>query len=736
MPKKVWIAMQTRGALRAALAACAVAVAVALCAAAPASAAGPLPLTAAPSSAQVRTPITFTVIVSAEIAPSPYTLDFGDGARITLPQPMFSFVHAYARAGQYTARVSDRFNTIRGTAVVTITEPAFQPGRTPIGQIYATTLTIPAVLAGGETSIVVRYAIGDATYAAGGAPILAYVELRTAKGALIRRSDPFAIVPAPSAGMQSAVIPYSVPVDAGGSYTLRVALRAAGGGTIASGALLPLLVASGPDPQPELHTEFHASGALEVGPNAVTGATFNPGTVVALQWPAYSLSLSGLYDPVSHRPDPVLVAESRAPGPMQPPDAAATVTPSPGPAASFKDTLGRGSAALPEILGGDSTMRGLDATRSVGPWVLHGAYGYTQLPTPGVPGERAAIADIGRTLGAGNVRAVLYQRDDDVPASYVAMPNVPGPLRASVAALDLKQPVVRNLTFTASVAASNATSLVQPASLADSSSRAELAYGLGSTNARFEYHNAGGAFATGAGPGATSDRAGWASSLAFALSPKMMLSLGAEQEHTHSIASRQTNATAQLNLTASATTQASIGVRRDTMSSPAAQITAGQVDAALGTALFGGQLNVNGTLVGLRDALSASNASTTRTAMVQFTRQQNAHTLGVGFTGTSQTGAAASAQTGESLTYGFPFGGRVVNGALLHGFELQFALTNDAASSAASATADRAFSTILSYHLTKHVALGVRGEIHRHSGTPSSMLGAKSALRLRLDVTQ
>ena len=465
-----------------------------VCATAPAGAAGAL--TAIPTSAQLGAPITFLVSVQPKGpagVPTPLRLDFGDGTGVSFVATPTSFVHVYQRAGQYTALLTDA-NTGRnlGTAVVTIVQPTFRPGRAPIGRIYTTTLTIPSVLAGGETAIVVRYSIGDASYAGGGTPILAYVELRTAKGTLIRRSDPFEIIPGASAGMQSAVIPYSVPVDAGGSYALRVVLRAAGGGSIAASDSMPLLVAAGPDPKPELHTEFRASGALEVGPNAASGTTFNPGTVVALQWPTHQLSLSGLYDPVSHRPDPLFTLESRAPGTVQSPSAPATPDPNatpdanatpgasatavpsaaPAPVGSFKDTLGRSATALPALMGEGTTLRGLDATRSVGPWVLHGGYGYAQLATPGLPAERAGIIDVGRTLGAGNVRAALYQREDDIPLGYILTPNVPGPLRALVAELDAKQPVVRrNVTFTASAANSNAQSLVQPLNVNDAAAR-------------------------------------------------------------------------------------------------------------------------------------------------------------------------------------------------------------------------------------------------------------------------
>ena len=312
-----------------------------------------------------------------------------------------------------------------------------------------------------------------------------------------------------------------------------------------------------------------------------------------------------------------------------------------------------------------------------------------------------------------------------------------GPLRAAVTAFQLDEPIVRNLTLTATGAQSSATSLVQPLSVADASVRTALAYASGTTTARFEYHNAGDGFSLGAGPGATADRVGWISALAFNLNPKAMLSLGASREETRSVATRQTNASATLNLTPNDKTQVQLGLRRDTQSSTTTNATTDQLNATLSTALLGGQFTLNGSLVGLRDALVAANAATTRTATLQYTRQSNAHTLGVGLTGTSVSGANANAQASQSLTYGFPVGGQTIEGALLHGFELQFSLTNNASSSAAAVGADQALSAIVSYHLTRHVALGARAETHRHSGTPViAAPNATSVLRLRLDVTQ
>src|ERR1700681_3971949 len=270
-------------------------------------------LNATPAAVLTGGPVTFTGTAQSRAAGA-FRLAFGDGAAISFASPSFSIPHVYGLGGSYVARLSDANNTTLAVATVRVVAAGpggapgnpgvtFLPGRTPIGQIYTTTLTIPTVLAGGETGIVVRYSIGDPTYIASGAPLLAIVELRSRKGRLIRRSDPLEIVTSLRTGLQTAVIPYSVPVDAGGAYALNVILRAAGGGTIATSDPLPLLVAAGPDPRPVLHAELRATGSIEIGPNSATTTTFNPGLTTAVQFPNSVLAIPGLYDPVSHRPD-------------------------------------------------------------------------------------------------------------------------------------------------------------------------------------------------------------------------------------------------------------------------------------------------------------------------------------------------------------------------------------------------------------------------------------------------
>jgi len=96
----------------------------------------------------------------------------------------------------------------------------------------------------------------------------------------------------------------------------------------------------------------------------------------------------------------------------------------------------------------------------------------------------------------------------------------------------------------------------------------------------------------------------------------------------------------------------------------------------------------------------------------------------------------AYGQVGESLTYGFPFGGRRVNGSVVGGFELQLSATNSNAHSSSTGGYDEELSGILSYHLTPHVAIGLRPEFDWHGDAVSANRHKASALRLRIDLTQ
>ncbi len=706
-----------------------------------------LALSPNPSAPGGAVAITITVATDpSALPPGQMLIAYGDGATAMTPYRPQTVAHTYALPGTYTVSLTSAQGRRLATAVQTVVAApppptSFFPARTPVGQIYTTTLTLSPVLAGGSTSIVVRYALADRALPPAANAVVAYVELLAPNGAQLaipRRSDPFEIPAGGSAGIQTAVIPYDVPVDGGGRYALRVILRSVNGGTIARSDLLPFMIAAGPDPAPSIKTEFRASGALEVGTNAAGHGTFNPGLSTALQFPAYALGITGLYDPVSRRPDPLFTLTAGGPGPISSPDSTPAPdaspnpnsTPAPSASPGFKDTFGRTTAALPDLLGGGTTLRGLDLNRTAGQWTLHGAIGATQSGTASTSPERATVVDIARKLGSASARVAFFDRTDDVTLA-------PGAVSAQSSMLEVSSPLLKYLTFAASGGTSAARSLVGSNAVSDASTKTVVNYTRDTTTASFEYHNAGDAFAVGAGPGATADRAGYLSSLAFHLTPKMAFTLGSSRDDTRSTLQRQTDAFGTLSLQIGTQAQLQLGVRRDTQSSASARTTADQLNLTFATPLRDGSFSFNASVVGLSDAINSANASATRTAALQYMHQKNAHTLAAGVTATAAAGAAANAQVGESLTYGFPIGGRLVDGMLVHGFELQFAATNTSSASGGTAPGrDSALSTILSYHLNSHIAIGVRSEIHQRGGSNAVGAPPPSALRLRLDVTQ
>ena len=551
-----------------------------------------------PSAPGTSVAITIAVVTDPAAAPpGQMQLAYGDGNTATTPYRPQTVAHTYALPGTYTIVLRSAQGAVLATAVQTVVAApppptSFFPARTPVGQIYTTTLTLSPVLAGGSTSIVVRYAFADRALAAGANALVAYVELLAPDGsqlALPRRSDPFEIPSGGSSGIQTAVIPYDVPVDGGGRYALRVILRSVNGGTIARSELLPFLIAAGPDPKPSIKTEFRASGALEVGTNAGGHGTFDPGLSTALQFPAYALGITGLYDPVSRRPDPLFALTAGGPGPITGPDSTPAPGASPGPGSApapsaspgFKDTYGRTTAALPELLGGGTTLRGLDLNRMAGPWTLHGAIGATQSGTASTSPERAEVVDVTRTLGNASARLAFFDRTDDVTLA-------PGALSAQSSVFEVKSPFLKYLTFAASGGTSAARSLVGSNAVSDASTKTVIAYTRDDTTASFEYHNAGDAFAVGAGPGATADRAGYLSSLAFHLTPKTSFALGSSRDDTRSTLQRQTDAFGTLSLQVGAQAQLQLGVRRDTQSSSSARTTADQVNLTFATPLRDG----------------------------------------------------------------------------------------------------------------------------------------------------
>lgn len=815
--------------------------------------------------------IMVTLIPPGGFSANPVQLLYGDGTSTTV-RATGLYPHAYGQPGVYTVSLVSLTNGMT-LATSQLTVNGITP-RVPIGQIYGTTFTLSPILAGDETTVLVQFSIAVPTLSSVADPIEAYVDLLTTKGKLVRRSDLFEILPGQYSGpgVKTVKIPYSTPLDAAGTYLVKVTLLSAQGGTIVTGPPATLIIIGGPDPLPKVQTDFHSSGAIEVGPHAgEPGITFDPSIANALIFPTYSVGITGLFDPVSRRSDPVFTLKSGAqqvvrgpdatpppanpsaspapavgatepagpmptpPGPLAggaisgsstflgslnkqtpppsprptpaaaasapavPAAGAATAAPTgasgpsgsaaagqpaanpapggpstsspgaaepatsatplaqtssplpqtapadtspqaapPSPSHPYQGVYGRGQATLPTLLGGGTTLRGLDIVDSAGdgPTTYQVGYGYTSLGTPTTSAERGSIADIARTFGNGGIARVAYFGRQDDPVTYASTPTGTGPLTADSEVLEFTSPTLGPLSFTATGAISEAHSLIQAYRVDDASDKFTLAFTKPTYNFTFDYHNAGGLFAVGGGSSATSDRVGFASASTIQLYTVASLALGYTKDETRSAFSRQSDAFVTLNVTLPAQNTLQLGVRRDTQRTPTSDTDNDTANFNLGGKLGIATVSMSGSLTAMRDMLDAANGSTTRTASLQYAVQQNAHALGIGINATDLSGMSQNSTIGESLTYGFPFLGHIVNGALVHGVELQLSATNTTTHAPFMGTVDQALSAIFSYHLTQHLALGVRNEYTWHRDAQNLGNTKASALRLRLDLTQ
>ncbi len=452
---------------------------------------------------------------------------------------------------------------------------------------------------------------------------------------------------------------------------------------------------------------------------------------------------------------------------------------------TYTDFYGRSQSSLPDSLGGGATIRGVDVGDTLGDTTYHVGYGYTQLASGTTPAQRGEIFEINRTLGTDGFARVSYfgRQDDvdtngpDVAASPAAvMPGLSGPLSTGSEAIQLSLPTFDGFKLSLAGAISGAQTLQNVNDVTeDAADKIAATYSHGSDNFSFEYHNAGPQFAVGSGPGATSDRVGFASSANLAFGALLSTALTYSRDEARSAFSRQTNAGVTFNFTLPQSSTLSLGVTRGTQLASQSDTRSDAETLAYGRHIGIGTLAVNGSVSSVSDFISANNDAITRTGSVQYAVQSNGHSLGIGITATRVstfpalpvpvpevttdpsigspdsatapggvgstavtpvTGSGGNAQVGESLTYGFPFGGKVVNGAIVHGLELQLSATNTNARSDASGAYDEALSGILSYHLSAHVAVGLRTEYMWHGDIVDANRHKESAIRLRLDLTQ
>jgi len=283
-------------------------------------------LTATPASVIAGQAVNFTAVTGAAI-PGAF-VDFGDGTSAPAPTNVTHLVHRYSFASLFTARllIAGQGNTFAQTQVAVATNPV----NVPIGQVYSSFMLGSPVMAGQNTSIALNFRIITpfAIGPSGVSPLQAIVELADMKGRVVQRSDPFAL-PFTQGGVnsiQTAMIPYTVPAEAGGDYLIRVYILSANGGTVARAISQPIVIVGGPDPAPIVSNAFHASGAVLTNSGPTRGGyNVNLGITTAVQWAYEELLATGTFDPVSKRVDPLVTVQSATPAPITAP--AATTAP-------------------------------------------------------------------------------------------------------------------------------------------------------------------------------------------------------------------------------------------------------------------------------------------------------------------------------------------------------------------------------------------------------------------------
>ncbi|MHB8147389.1 MAG: PKD domain-containing protein, partial [Vulcanimicrobiaceae bacterium] len=637
-------------------------------------------------------PITFVATLPTATAATTGVLAFGDGA--TAPVPGSATVaHVYALPGIYSVTLTGSGGVPEAQTTVRIQGRA---ALVPTGSIYSVTPTLSPVLAGSNVALVVTYAVAVPTSIfAVNAPRLEFlVDLLDAEGQLLRRSDPYVLAPAAIMGTQIARIPYSIPVDAAGAYAVRVYLRAPSGGTIALAQPVPLMVVGGPDPAPQINNTLHANGALEIGPQAgSSGDTFNAGMTTALVWPNASLGLSGLYDPVSRRSDPVLTYSSGVAQHPQSPDASGAGSSGTFALdhAGFTGTLGRTQSSLPSEMGGGDQIRGLDATAQNGPFTYHAAYGFTELAGALSGGQYASIFEVGRSLPRdGSLRLTSFSSVDQV-AGFV--PGTPGaqPQAAQTVALEYTQKLIRDTTVLVSGAVDASRSEAGPAvTQGDSADTFRMNYANGPTTGSIEYDNAGPAMALGGAPGALTDRSSFAAQMQAQLSNAATLAFGWNRNDARSALSRSTDAFATMIVNSARLPTVTLTLRRDDQLATGVSTNNDQLALGIMKSAEKWNLSFNGTLSAFHDLIGAS-SSTTRTGSLQYMRQSGTHTLSVGLNATAVGGIAGTTQTGGTVAYGFPF----ATSSQGRGFELQLEGDDSNTRSPMTWGLDRTLSAIL-----------------------------------------
>ena len=325
-------------------------------------------LTASPSSVVTGQAVYFTASTGGPPVPGTF-IAFGDGTSAPAPGSVSRVPHRYATPGEYTAQLLVvGQGSVFATATVTVSA---NPVRVPLGEVYSTFLVGSPILAGADTSISLTYRIITpfALGQTGLSPLQAIVELADSRGNVVQRSDPFTLPFSQQMvnAVQTVMIPYTVPADCNGNYLIRVYVRADQGGTVAVGRAQPLQIIGGPDPAPLVSNAFHASGAILTRSGATPGGyNVNLGITSAIQWSTEELLLTGSFDPVSKRIDPLVTLQSATPAPIvapqatQAPNASTTQVDSgqiPAPPTNTGPTAGESPSPAPATTPGGETAK-------------------------------------------------------------------------------------------------------------------------------------------------------------------------------------------------------------------------------------------------------------------------------------------------------------------------------------------------------------------------------------------
>ncbi len=716
---------------------------------------------AQPGTAAVGQPVTFSVNATPTIGlPTTFALNFGDGTSTAVTPPATTLIHQYGTPGTKLVTLmatSPSVRTVVARTIVTVL-PTVVPNiaRVPLGEILDTVTVGSPVLAGTQLGIILHYRIASpfASLDNGLTDLQAVVDLHDARGKLVRRSDPvpLSILPLAPSAIQTAVIPYFVPVDAGGNYEIVVYIRASQGGTIASSRALRIHVLGGPDPAPILHNVIHLNGALVAGPPVPgSSGSLNFGMTTALQWPTYGLTITGLYDPISRKSDPLFDLASATPGPVAAPDAQSSAAPPASAQAKssflkYNDLFGRTQTALPQFLGGGETLRGVDATYDYTSSILHAAFGYTQLPTASTGGRRAALFDYTRAWSPDYTLHFTVTNNRDDVGSFISIGNT-HPLDGTTGMLEYNRAFNGRLTGDFAVGESSSHDLFTNESTPGASERADLKYSPGKDTYELEYHNAGEAFATGTGLGAQADRIGGSFNANLALSPISQVALTFSRDDLHSIFSRDAVQTATFTLAPPAGAALTLNVQRAHQLSLSSDAFTSGVTFSLTRAVGNGTWDASGSVSALHDTLQPNSDGTSRTLKLDYQFRAGASALGFGVAGSNVSGATANTIIGETIDYGTSFGalapalgGQAAAGGSPQGtlatrrFELHASFSNTNTRQLPAGGRDTAWNALLSYHLTPQAALGVTWASQQHSDLNSLLNRQVSGLNFRLDL--